>query len=120
MDRQRLTDDLCQLPIEELVAVLQGVFAARQPAPEEASYCRNRFFLGTAWSYRTSDDGQPEKWEPWSTDLVAYPDSSSWGDSLGPDWGLCQEGTCGSCGNVVRSNVKQGLCPLCQTPVFMT
>ena len=120
VDRQRITDYLRQMKVEELVAVLRDVFADRQPAPEEATFCRNRFFLGTAWSDLQSAEGEPERWGPWQTDAVAYPNATKYGDSLGPDYGLCEEGTCGGCGLAVRSNVKQGLCPVCGVAVYMT
>ena len=48
MERQRLSEQLARLPVEELVAVLRDVFAARLPFPEEAAFCRSRFYLGTA------------------------------------------------------------------------
>jgi hypothetical protein len=123
MDRQPLIEHLCKLPVEELVDVLREVFGRRQPAPEEASFCRNHFFLGVATSQLDADelDEDPaEEWGPWWTSIVAYPDTSVWGESLGPDYGLCQEGTCITCGNTVVSNVKQAICPVCGTAVYLT
>lgn len=120
MNRQKVIEYLRQSPVEELVAVLQAVFKDRQPAPEEESFCRNRFFLGTAWSELESDEGQPHRWGPWDVDAVAYPDPDEYGESLGPDYGLCQSGTCTGCGFEVRSNVKRGLCAICGAGVNMT
>lgn len=120
MDRQRIAECLLQLKDEELVAVFRNVFSDRLPSPEEAGHCRNRFFLGTAWSYRQSDEDEPERWGPWQIDAVAYPNPTVWGDSLGPNYGLCQAGTCGGCGLTVRSNVKEGICPICGDAVYMT
>ena len=120
MERQRLSEQLARLPVEELVAVLRDVFAARLPFPEEAAFCRSRFYLGTAHSDLLSDPGAAEAWGPWQTDAVAYPNPAEWGDSLGPDYGLCQAGTCMGCGTAVRSNVKGGVCPVCGAAVWMT
>jgi hypothetical protein len=120
MDRDAVGDYLSELPVEELVAVLRKVFETRQPMPEEASFCRNRFFLGIAWSELLSDRGEPETWAPWRVEAVAYPDPSEYGESLGPDYGLCQEGTCATCSVAVRSNVKHGLCPVCNSSVYMS
>lgn len=109
-----------------MIAVLRDVFLRRQPAPEESTYCRNRFFLGTAWSQLESNEtaesikDSERVWEPWTINAVAYPDPAEYSDGLGPDWGLCQEGTCGDCGNIVRSNVKKGLCSICDNKVYMT
>jgi hypothetical protein len=50
LDDVRVGTYLRELPVERLAAILEGVFRATQPAPEEARFCRNRFFLGTAWS----------------------------------------------------------------------
>ncbi len=111
---------LSNLPDERLVAVLRRVFAVKQPAPEEAACCRNRFYVGTAWSDLESDEGEPQRWGPWKLDAVAYVDSREYGDDLGPDYGLCQAGSCQSCGTRVRSNVKHGLCPICGGPAYMT
>ena len=52
-----------------------ALFAVKQPAPEEAAYCRNRFYLGTAWSDLASGEGEPQRWEPWELDAVAYVDA---------------------------------------------
>lgn len=120
MDQQCVIEYLRQLPDEELVAVLQGVFADRQPCPEEAAFCRNSFFLGIAFSDLESADREPKRWGAWDVEAVAYPDPTVYRGSLGPNWGLCQSGTCGSCGVNVRSNVKQGLCPICKAAVSMT
>ena len=111
---------LSNLPDERLVDVLRRVFVVKQPAPEESAFCRNRFYLATAWSYLESDEGEPQRWGPWQFQAVAYVDPAEWGESLGPDYGLCQEGSCGTCGTRVRSNVKQGLCPICGARVYMT
>ena len=53
-------------------------------------------------------------------EAVASPDPSHYGESLGPDWGLCQFGVCGTCGVGARSNVKNGICAVCGATVFMT
>ena len=119
MNRENAIEYLQTLPVEEFVAVLQQVFQNRQPAPEEATYCRNCFFLGTAWSDLESEKDEPTRWGPWTIESVAYP-NQEFNVGLGPNYGLCQVGTCGACGIEVRSNVKQGLCPICGAEVYMT
>jgi hypothetical protein len=108
------------LPDERLVAILRRVFAVKQPASQEAAYCRNRFYLGTAWSDLESGESEPQRWGPWELEAVAYVDAFEQGDDLGPDYGLCQSGSCLACGTRVRSNVKHGLCPICDGQVYMT
>ena len=122
MDRDEVVDYLTGLPTEQFVDVLRRVFARKQPAPEESAYCRNKYYLGTASSdqLESDNDEEPPRWGPWEHDVVAYPDPQAWGDSLGPDYGLAQVGSCGTCGVRVRSNVKQGLCPICGGKVYMT
>lgn len=120
MERKELAEELRRLPVEGLVAVLRDVFATRGPFPEEAAFCRNTFFLGAASSDLESGDGEPERWGPWKIEAVAPPDPSHHGDSLGPDWGLCQSGGCGACGVKARSNVKNGLCAVCGATVNLT
>jgi hypothetical protein len=119
MNDEDAIEYLSGLPDERLVDVLRRVFAVKQPAPEEASYCRNRFYLGTAWSNLESDEGHPQRWGQWELDAVAYVDPAEWGGSLGPGYGLAQAGSCGTCGMRVRSNVKNGLCPICGARVYM-
>jgi hypothetical protein len=120
VDHRQLVEQLLRVPVEELVAVLRDVFDARQPWPEEAAYYRNRFFLGIASSELVSDEGEPERWGPWELDAVAYPDPAHYGGSPRPDWGLCQSGTCVGCGAGARSNVKNGVCAICGTAVYVT
>jgi len=107
---------LTALPDEHLLDVLRRVFAQRRPNPEEDSYNHNRFFLGEA-KQMLDDDGVT--WRPWEIGAIAYPDRDTC-DGLGPDWGFCQFGACQSCGTSVRSNVKVGVCPVCERSVGMT
>ncbi len=118
MKRDEVTAYLVRVPMEELLAVLQEVFEARTPNPEEAAYNRNRFFLGTASSVLGSEERQD--WGPWEIHAVAYIDRDEHPEGLGPDWGFCEFGTCESCGTHVRSNVKRGICPVCGDRVSMT
>lgn len=109
------------LPVEQFVALLGKVFEKKLPAPEEISFNRNHFFLGIADSQLESDEGEPERWSPWTISAAAYVNSAAyppeWG--LGPDWGLCQSGTC-SCGVECVSNNKSGIFPVCGSLVSMT
>ena len=114
-----VVDYLRQLPIEHLVAVLRQVFDARQPVGA-TKVDRERFFLGTASSGLVSQEGEPERWGPWHIEAVAYPDPAHYGQQLGPDYGLAQEGSCASCQITVRSNVKNALCPICGAKVHLT
>jgi hypothetical protein len=120
VERQELAEHLRRLPVEELVSVLQDVFASRLPFPNETAFCRNRFFLGVASSDLESDKGEPESWGPWTIEAVAYPDPAHYGDTLGPDWGLCQSGACCNCDVRACSNVKNGICAICGATVYMT
>lgn len=59
--------------------------------------------------------------DPWEIQAVAYRDPALWpADNLGPDWGFCEFGQCQECGTAVRSNVKEGICPVCGAKVRMT
>lgn len=105
----------------ELREILFAVFQTRRPNPEEDKYNKNRFFLGTASSLVKMDEGEPGHSEPWKIEAVAYVDKEEYGKNvLGIDWGLCQFGECQSCGVAVRSNLKYGVCPVCDNKVFMS
>jgi hypothetical protein len=122
VDTTGLITELQSLPDEVLIEVLKAVFAVRQPNPEEARYNHNGFFLGTF--SRIADDDEAEDgtlvWTaPWEIHAVAYIDHQRYATG-GPDWGFCQFGTCQTCGIAVRSNGKEGHCPICATPVYMT
>jgi hypothetical protein len=119
MDNE-LIERLKSLPDAEFLAILQEVFRWRQPNAEENGYNRNHYFLGTASSLRESDDGEPERWASWSIEAVAYIDRDVYPEGAGPDWGYCQFGTCQSCQIHVRSNVKNGICPICGSNVYMS
>lgn len=120
MERDQLVEHLCRLQSAELVDVLRNVFAARLPWPEEAAFCRNKFFLGIASSDLESDAGEPTRWSPWTCEAVASPDHQRYGENPAPDLGLCQAGTCTACGVGARSNVKYGFCGVCESAVYMT
>jgi hypothetical protein len=122
MEREQVMNFLTGLPVEQLVSLLGSVFERTFPAPEERSYSRNHFFLGVADSIRESDDGEPERWGEWSIAAVAYVNAAEYpaGWGLGPDYGLCQSGTCSVCETKSVSNNKAGLCAVCGTPVYMT
>jgi hypothetical protein len=115
-----LIERLKSLPDAEFLAVLQEVFHRRQSNAEENDYNRNQYFLGTASSLRESDDGEPERWAPWSIEAVAYIDRDAYPEGVGPDWGFCQFATCQACQMPVRSNVKNGICPVCGSKVYMS
>ncbi|WP_373541332.1 hypothetical protein [Chamaesiphon sp.] len=110
---------LSALSDEELREVLFEVFQIKRPNPEEDKYNHNRFFLGTASILDESNPEQPERWGKPHLHVVADIDRSVSPSSLGPSWGFCQFGTC-ECGVNVRSNYKQGICPICSAKVSMT
>ncbi len=112
MKRSELIRTLEHMPDEELLAILEQVFAKRQPNPESRAYNRNVFYLGTAASYLESEVNEPERWSDWEHVAVAYLDRDEYPQGKGPDYGFCQFATC-SCGTKLRSNVKKAICPIC-------
>jgi hypothetical protein len=120
VERHRIADALRSLPDEQLLAVLQEVFSFRRPNPEEDRFNQNRYFLGTSSRLLESGEGEPDKWGSWKFEAVAYIDRNHYPAGNGPDYGLCQFGACSTCGIRVRSNVKNGVCPICSTKVSMT
>lgn len=122
-DHTRLIDRLINLRDEELIYVLQNVFAHKTPNAEEAEFNRNKYFLGTASSIMEDEQDDPAmpKWGPWQIEAVGYIDRDQYpGDDLGPDYGFCQFGTCSNCRTHVRSNVKHAICPICDNKVYLT
>ncbi len=124
LNQRAVVELLTTLPDEDLLAVLQAVFKVKRPNPEEDAYNQNCYFLGSASRLLASEEGEPERWEPWEIEAVAYIDRAAYPNILlddnGPDYGFCQGGTCQSCGMTVRSNVKHGICPICGNKVYMT
>lgn len=121
MTSKQAADYLSSLPDKDLREILFEVFKTKRPNPEEDSFNRNSFFLGTG-SIDKAEEGQPQKWEEARIHAVAYIDREYYPDdkSNGPGEGFCQFGTCGNCGVAVRSNYKNGICPLCSSKVYMT
>jgi hypothetical protein len=115
--RRLLAQELRLLPDEWLVAVLRQVFAERRPQPEDDS-SRNRYFLGRAVISRDPRTGA--RTGPPEYEAVGHPDRDYHGDGVGPDWGLCQSGTCASCSVAVVSNQKRVCCPLCDGSAYLT
>ncbi|HEX4613507.1 MAG TPA: hypothetical protein VH092_35320 [Urbifossiella sp.] len=108
------------LPPAELVRVMQQVFAATIPFPGEATFCRSKWFLGIAHSFRRpSDMGELEEWEPWQIEVAAYHRP---GDHPGGPNDLGQSSGGGECcgGISHRSNIKSGVCAICGRDVGMT
>ncbi|HEY3364325.1 MAG TPA: hypothetical protein VGK74_04675 [Symbiobacteriaceae bacterium] len=113
MRREDISEYLRAIPDEEFLVILEQVFRAKQPNPEESPYNRNHYFRGIAESRLESTPGEPETWGPWSVEAVAYINRVVYPEGTGPDWGFCQFGTCTVCGTKARSNVKSGVCPIC-------
>ncbi|MBW3636380.1 MAG: hypothetical protein KY445_07940 [Armatimonadetes bacterium] len=116
-----LAKQLAQLGDLELREVLFEVFQTRRPNPEEDKYSYNRFFLGTAAISDETRLGEPAAQKGRAEiSAVAYIDRELCPETLGPDWGFCQFGTCSACKTTVRSNYKNGICPVCGAKVGMT
>ncbi len=120
IDSWELVSALRSLPDEWLVDVLTEVFERRRPYPDDGTAADARYYLGIAERDRDERTGA---WTgPAEHVAVAYADPahrSGPGDA-GPDWGLCQEGTCDSCGIGLLSNRKQVRCPLCGAARYLT
>ena len=120
-ERGKIVKYLLQCSDSELREILCAVFQIRRPNLEEDEYNKNCFFLGTASSLLESKKEESEHWGTWKIEAVAYVDREEYGeDELGADWGFCQFGECQSCGVAVRSNLKNGVCPVCSSKVFMS
>jgi hypothetical protein len=124
MTHEDVVNFLKQAPDGQLLAILEEVFKAKRPQPEEERFSRTRYFLGTADSQLESEEGESERWGKWQLGAVAYIDYEHYGGreewGYGPDYGFCQFGTCQGCGTRVRSNSKHGVCPVCALEVYMT
>lgn len=118
LEQQAVIQYLQNIPYEQLVAVLQKVFEERRPNPEEDEYHRNKFFLAIASSWLK--DYSETEWEPWEIQAVAYPNRDVFREGFGPPGGCYQWGTCQTCNIVMRSNEKNGICPICGNEVYMT
>ena len=122
---QEISAELSSLTDEELVAVLQNIFAGRQKAVPDPSIRSQHYFVGIAYQLDENDEvGQPPQWSNWKISVVAKPDPTDYapdatGLFVGADWGFCQEAEC-SCGYHVRSNMKRGICQICGRNVWMT
>ncbi|WP_203924724.1 hypothetical protein [Rugosimonospora africana] len=114
--REKLAHQLQELDVRELVDVLRRVLPAYT---ETANGLRNVLVLAqaTVWDTDTPDGTQDT-----STDLstVVWPDAGYYGDHLGPDQGLWEEGSCRSCDLAVVSNAKRAHCPVCGTACYLT
>ena len=116
---QGVVEQLSALTDEELRETLFEVFKVKRPNPEEDAYNRNCYFLGTASIMNDAEPNEKAKWGKPEIEAVAYIDREKYSDGLGPDWGFCQFGHC-ECGVAVRSNYKEGICPICSSKVKMT
>lgn len=107
VNKNDVVEFLTELPMAEMVAVCESVFTARTPFPGEPG--EDRFCL--AISSRRQQTCQLE--------AVAYVNREKYQLTNGPDFGLCQSGTC-VCGITLRSNVKHARCPACAANVYLT
>jgi hypothetical protein len=111
-----LAGALRSLPDEWLVEVLTEVFARRRPYPADGA----RYYLAVVDRERDERTGA---WAgPAEHAAVAYADPAHVGGpgDVGPDWGLCQGGSCDSCGIELLSNRKHVRCPLCDAARYLT
>lgn len=120
-EKEKIVGYLSQCSSPELREILFAVFQTRRPNPEEDKYNKNCFFLGTASSLLKTDEVELEHSRSWQIEAVAYVDKEEYGEDVtGRDWGFCNFGECQSCGMAVRSNLKHGVCPICDSKVFMS
>lgn len=122
-DRDSLIKVLKELPDEELLAVLQRVFAGRILTGTEVPIVESHFFLGNATRlYENTPDGG-QAWEPWEIHAIAYPDQAAYDedpDWAGFDYGFCEWAICSTCETQLRCNLKRGICPICSSKVYLT
>jgi hypothetical protein len=109
VEEARAVGFLCGLSPAELVRVLDQVFAVAVPFPSETHITRSRFFLGVAWSDRTSPPGEPPEWGKWHVEAVARGVAIP-GDSRAS---LHNERTCPVCQVRLRSWDCLMVCPVC-------
>lgn len=118
IDSWELVSTLRSLPDEWLVDVLTDVFQRRRPGPDDGTAPDARYYLGVVDRDRDEHTGA---WTgPAEHAAVAYAAHRSGPGDVGPDWGLCQEGVCDSCGVDLLSNRKQVRCPLCDAARHLT
>jgi hypothetical protein len=122
ISKQQVIEYLSHCSDAEMRAVLQAVFQVRTPNPEEAHFNRNCYFLGAESStLEDAEEGEPERWDPYRIEAIAYVDEEIYGvGRVGIDWGFCQFGECEQCGVSVRSDLKFGICPICNGKVGMS
>lgn len=113
MTREEIINHLQELPIEELIDILREVLPLQKTGTSTPSSRADRLILAVA-SRNLDPDCASEP--PCTLEAVAYPNP----DGLGPDWGLCQDGSCSTCRIPVCSNEKRGICPSCGNSVSMT
>ena len=114
-----IVEQLSVLSDEELRETLFEVFKVKSPNPEESAYNRNCYFLGTASTMNDAEPSDKPNWGKPEIAAAAYIDREKYPDGLGPDWRGCQFGYC-ECGVAVRSNYKEGVCPIYSSKVKMT
>lgn len=124
-----LIEALQAAPDEVLLAILQRVFADRTLTGTDVPIVQSHFFLGSATRlYEQMTDGTLA-WEPWEIHAIAYPDFATYNETynikvdaewVGPDYGFSQFAICRTCGTQLYCNLKQGICPICNTSVYLT
>jgi hypothetical protein len=108
-EEARTVGFLCGLSAADLVRVLDQVFAVAVPFAGEEHVTRSRYFLGVAWSGRTSPPGEPPEWEPWRVEAVAVGVAIRSGSLTS----LHNETTCPVCRVRLRSCDSLMVCPVC-------
>jgi hypothetical protein len=116
VNREEIIAELQRMSVPELVSVFRDAFAPHHPGTRQSGVTDDRYILAVA--RRDVDPDRSQDDPPCTIEAVAYPDPAEY--DLGPDWGLCQQGTCRSCRIVVCSNVKRGTCPSCGSNVSLT
>ncbi len=114
-----------QLSDEELIAVIYNDLSERTPYEDESAFCKSNYFIGIGYQEDKSKIEGVQKWGEWDITSIAKPDVTEYGIPsseifIGVDWGFCQHGECCNCGFEVSSNMKHGICQICNEKVYMS
>jgi hypothetical protein len=109
-ERDRLAQQLLQLPLRELLDVLRQVLPRHTETEPDM---QTKLVLASA----TIFDDDPETTQ---VELVAWPYRAAYNGHLGPDQELLEDGTCRGCGLPVISSAKRALCPICDSQCGLT
>ncbi len=125
-----LIDALTELSNQDMLEVLQAVFARRIPYEPEQDFQTSHYVLSVTSNVRLDDwedgeDGLPaEEWSGWNLRVVgdydkeSYPEVAAGEIELGSGE-FDQRGMCRTCQTPVASIAKRAICPVCGAKVFL-